>query len=94
MKTIIKHEVVARASIFIAFGYEKNNPAKRAGEKNNLTPILPEKKISGPDPSPSPPPPPPRISNGPCLSTTCFSMHNETSPYESDVSHKGNVDYR
>ena len=45
MKTIIKHEVVAKASIFIAFGYEKNNPARRAGEKNDLAPILSEKKI-------------------------------------------------
>ena len=44
-KTIIKHEVVAKASIFIAFGYEKNNPARRAGEKNNLAPILSEKKF-------------------------------------------------
>ena len=42
-KTFIKHELVAKASIFIAFGYEKNNPARRAGEKNNLAPILPEK---------------------------------------------------
>ena len=44
-KTTIKHEVVAKASIFIAFGYEKNNPARRAGEKNNLSPILSEKKF-------------------------------------------------
>ena len=42
---IIKHEVVTKASIFIAFGYEKNNPAQRAGEKNNLAPILPEKNF-------------------------------------------------
>ena len=32
-KTNNKHEVVVKASIFIAFGYEKNNPARRAGEK-------------------------------------------------------------
>ena len=44
-KTIIKHEVVAKASIFIAFGYEKNNPAQRAGGKNNLASILSEKKF-------------------------------------------------
>ena len=44
-KTIIKHEVVAKASIFIAFGYEENNPARSAGEKNNLAPILSEKKF-------------------------------------------------
>ena len=43
--TIIKHEVVAKASISIAFGYEKNNPARRAGEKNNLAPILSEKQF-------------------------------------------------
>ena len=53
----IKHEVVAKASIFIAFGYEKNNAARRAGEKNNLAPILSEKN-SGPDINSSPPPPP------------------------------------
>ena len=29
--------------INVAFGYEKNNPARRAGEKNNLAPILSEK---------------------------------------------------
>ena len=46
MKTIIKHEVVAKASIFIAFDYEKYNPAQRAGEKNNLALILSEKKIT------------------------------------------------
>ena len=44
-KTTIKHEVVPKASIFIAFGYEKKNPAQRAGEKNNLAPMLSEKKI-------------------------------------------------
>ena len=44
-KTTIKHEVVAKASIFIAFGYEKNNPARRAGEKNKLASILPEKNF-------------------------------------------------
>ena len=56
-KTIIKHDVVAKASIFITFSYEKNNPARMAGEKNNLAPILSEKN-SGPDKTPSPPPPP------------------------------------
>ena len=44
-KTTIKHEVVAKASIFKAFGYEKKNPAQRAGEKNNLAPILSEKNF-------------------------------------------------
>ena len=45
-KTTIKHEVAAKASIFIAFGYKKkNNPARRAGEKNNLALILSEKKF-------------------------------------------------
>ena len=56
-KTTIKHEVVTKASIFIAFGHEKNKPARRAGEKNNLAPILSKKKNSGPDINPSPPPP-------------------------------------
>ena len=28
-KTIIKHKVVAKASIFITFSYEKNYPAKK-----------------------------------------------------------------
>ena len=44
-KTTFRHEVVAKASIFIAFDYEKNNPARKAGEKNNLAPILSEKKF-------------------------------------------------
>ena len=44
-KTTIKHEVVAKASIYTAFGYEKNNPARRAGEKNNLAPILAKKNF-------------------------------------------------
>ena len=36
---------------------KKNNPARRAGEKNNLAPILFEKKYFGPDQKPKPPPP-------------------------------------
>ena len=60
MKTIIKHEVVAKASIFIAFDYEKNYPTRRAGEKNNLAPILSEKKIR-PRPKSQPLPPPQNI---------------------------------
>ena len=44
-KTTIKHEVVEKASIFIAFGNEKYNPTRRAGEKNNLASILPEKNF-------------------------------------------------
>ena len=44
---------------------KKNNPARRAGEKNNLALILSEKKnILARTKNPSPPPP--RISNGPC----------------------------
>ena len=42
----------------VAFGYEKNNPARRAGEKNNLAPILSE-KIFWPRPKTQAPPPPP-----------------------------------
>ena len=45
--------------INVAFGYEKNNPARRAGEKNNLAPILSEKNFSARTKIPSPPPPPP-----------------------------------
>ena len=37
---------------------KKNNPARRAGEKNNLAPILSEKKILARTKNPSPPPPP------------------------------------
>ena len=37
---------------------EKNNPARRAGEKNNLAPILSEKNILAQTKNPSPPPPP------------------------------------
>ena len=43
---------------------KKNNPARRAGEENNLAPILSEKNISARTKNPSPPP---WISNGPCL---------------------------
>ena len=43
--------------INVAFGYEKNNPARSAGEKNNLAPILSEKKFSARTKIPSPPPP-------------------------------------
>ena len=66
-KGCIKHEVVAKASelsinicreslyvINVAFGYEKNNPARRAGEKNNLAPILSEKNFSARTKIPSP----------------------------------------
>ena len=42
--------------INVAFGYEKNNPARRAGEKNYLAPILSE-KISLPGPKTQAPPP-------------------------------------
>ena len=38
---------------------KKNNPARRAGEKNNLVPILSEKNILARTKNPSPPPPPP-----------------------------------
>ena len=41
--------------IIVAFGYEKNNPARRAGEKNNLAPILSEKNFSVRTKIPSPP---------------------------------------
>ena len=41
----------------VAFGYKKNNPARRAGEKNNLAPILSEKNILARTKNPSPPPP-------------------------------------
>ena len=44
---------------------KKNNPARRAGEKNYLAPILTEKNILARTKNPSPPPP--WISNGPCL---------------------------
>ena len=54
-KTIIKHEVVAKASILITLSYEKNNPARRAGEKNNLAPILPEKNFPAQTKIPGPP---------------------------------------
>ena len=65
-----------KTSIFIVFGYEKNNQTRRAGEKNNLAPILSEKN-SGPDinPSPPPPPPPPQNINGPCLIPTMFHQN-------------------
>ena len=36
---------------------KKNNPARRAGEKNNLAPILSEKNILALTKNPSPPPP-------------------------------------
>ena len=42
--------------INVAFCYEKNNPARRAGEKNNLAPILSEKNFSARTKIPSPPP--------------------------------------
>ena len=35
---------------------KKNNPAQRAGEKNNLAPILSEKNILARTKNPSPPP--------------------------------------
>ena len=37
---------ICRKSLYVinvAFGYEKNNPARRASEKNNLAPICPKK---------------------------------------------------
>ena len=39
----------------IAFGYKKNNPARRAGEKNNHAPKLSEKNLARKK-IPSPPP--------------------------------------
>ena len=36
---------------------KKTNPARRAGEKNNLAPILSEKNILARTKNPSPPPP-------------------------------------
>ena len=39
----------------IAFGSKKNNPARRAGEKNNLAPKLSEKKFLARKKIPSPP---------------------------------------
>ena len=56
--TIIKHEVVAKAFISITFGYEKNYPARRAGEKNKLAPILSEINFPAQTKVPGPPPPP------------------------------------
>ena len=44
---------------------KNKNPARRASEKNNLAPILSEKKYLSPNQKPKPPPP--WISNGPCL---------------------------
>ena len=49
---------------------KKNNPARRAGEKNNLALILSEKNILPRTKNPSPPP---RISNGPCLTLYLYS---------------------
>ena len=43
-KTIIKPEVVAKASIFITFSYEKNNLAPILSEKKNMA----QTKIPGP----------------------------------------------
>ena len=53
-KTIIKHEVVAKASTFIAFGYEK-----MAGKKKTLLRYCPNKKFRPRLKSQPPPPPPP-----------------------------------
>ena len=64
---------ICRESLYVinvAFSYEKNNPARRAGEKNNLAPILAEKNFSARTKIPSPPPP--WISNGPCLIQKCI----------------------
>ena len=41
----------------IAFGYKKNNPVRRAGEKNNLALKLSEKNFLARKKIPSPPPP-------------------------------------
>ena len=57
-KTTIKHEVVAKASLFIAFGYEKNNPAPRAGEKITLLRYCPKKNFRSRHRSQASPPPP------------------------------------
>ena len=76
-KGCIKHEVVAKAWIMhkymsrkpichkinVAFGYEKNIPAQRAGKKIILLRFCP-KKISRPRQKFQAPP---WISNGPCL---------------------------
>ena len=37
---------------------KKNNPARRAGDKNNLAPIFSEKSILARTKKPNPPPPP------------------------------------
>ena len=53
----IKYSRESLYVINVAFGYKKNNPARRAGEKNNLAPILSE-KIFWPGPKTQAPPPP------------------------------------
>ena len=61
MKLLRKPELsvnICRESLYVinvAFGYEKNNPARRAGEKNNLATILSEKNFSARTKIPSPP---------------------------------------
>ena len=49
--------------LYVALDYKKKNPARRAVEKNNLAPILSDKKFSARTKNPSPP----LISNEPCL---------------------------
>ena len=62
MKLLGKPELsinICRESLYVineAFGYEKNNMARRAGEKNNLAPILSEKKFSARKKFQAPPP--------------------------------------
>ena len=51
----IKYSPESLYVINVAYGYEKNNPARRAGEKNNLAPILSEKNILARTKNPSPP---------------------------------------
>ena len=63
MKLLRKPELsinICRESLYVinrAFGNEKKNPARRAGEKNNLAPILFEQNFSARTKIPTPPPP-------------------------------------
>ena len=62
MKLLRKPELsinICRESLYVinrAFGNEKKNPARRAGEKNNLAPILFEQNFSARTKIPTPPP--------------------------------------
>ena len=85
MKLLWKPELsinIYRESLYVinvAFGYEKNNPARKAVEKNNRASILSEKKFSARTKIPRPPPPPPWISNGPCLTGVIVLVCRRTS---------------